>query len=120
LTDFIPFFRGHNIGIINASPLSMGLLSERGVPDWHPAPRPLVEACHKAMLFCKEHNYPIEQLAIQYAISNPLIATTLFSSANPENVARNLRYADTPIDWNLVDEVHKIIGPQLRVSWKNT
>ena len=26
----------------------MGLLTERGVPDWHPAPKPLVEVCKQA------------------------------------------------------------------------
>ena len=31
------FFTHHNIGIINASPVSMGLLSTRGPPSWHPA-----------------------------------------------------------------------------------
>ena len=32
LADYIGFFEQHGVGIINASPLSMGLLSERGVP----------------------------------------------------------------------------------------
>jgi L-galactose dehydrogenase len=120
LTDFIPYFQEHGIGIINASPLSMGLLSERGVPNWHPAPKTLVEACQKAVEHCKAKNYPIEKLAIQYAISNPGISTTLFSSANPKNVERNLQYAAEPIDWDLVHEVQAIIGNQMRVTWKNT
>ena len=33
----IQFFTSRNIGIINASPVSMGLLSNRGPPVWHPA-----------------------------------------------------------------------------------
>lgn len=74
--------------MINASPLSMGLLSERGVPAWHPAPEPLVDACRKAMEYCKAKNYPIEKLAMQFSVSNPRIATTLFSTANPLNVKR--------------------------------
>ena len=62
----ILYFRQKGIGIINASPLSMGLLSNRGVPDWHPAPRPLVEACARAAGFCAREGYPIEKLAMQY------------------------------------------------------
>ncbi len=120
LLDYLDYFESKGIGIINASPLSMGLLSERGIPDWHPAPRPLVEACTKAAQHCKAKGYPIEKLAIQYSISNPRIAATLFSSANPVNVKKNIEWAEEPIDWNLVKEVQDIIGDQKRVSWSNT
>ncbi len=120
LGDFLDFFEEHEIGVINASPLSMGLLSSRGVPAWHPAPKPLVEACRKAAQHCASRNYPIEKLAMQYAVSNPRIATTLFSSANPDNVVRNIEYIEESIDWQLVEEVKEIIGEQQRVSWANS
>lgn len=120
LTDYLDYFEQRDIGIINASPLSMGLLSQRGVPDWHPAPVALVEACRKAASHCLSKGYPIEKLAIQYAVSNPRITTTLFSSANPANVIRNMEWTEEPIDWQLVQEVHDIIGDQQRVSWKNS
>lgn len=120
LTEYFDFFEQHNVGIINASPLSMGLLSTRGVPAWHPASKTLVDACAKAVQHCSSKGYPIEKLAIQYAISNPHIATTLFSSANPKNVDMNLAYAAEPIDWDLVREVQDIIGDQMRVRWKNS
>lgn len=120
LVDFLDYFESRGIGVINASPLSMGLLSQRGIPAWHPAPAPLVEACRKAAEFCKEKGYPIEKLAVQYSVSNPRIASTLFSSANPANVLKNIRYVEEPIDNELLKEVREIIGDQQRVSWKNT
>ena len=120
LTKYFDFFEQRGIGIINASPLSMGLLSTRGVPDWHPAAKSLVEACARAAAYCNGQGYPIEKLAIQYAISNPRIATTLFSSANPDNVRKNLEYAEAPIDWDLVEKVREIIGDQKCVRWKNS
>lgn len=120
IVDFLDFFEENNVGVISASPLSMGLLSERGVPDWHPAPKPLVEVCKKAAEHCKAKGYPIEKLAMQYALSNDRIATTLFSSANPANVKKNLAFIEEPIDWNLVREVQEIIGDQKRVSWANS
>ena len=120
LVDYLDYFEERGIGVINASPLSMGLLSQRGVPHWHPAPQSLVEACQKAVQHCLAKNYPIEKLAIQYSVSNPRIATTLFSSANPQNVIKNIEYAEAPIDWQLVQEVQDIIGNQKRVSWANS
>lgn len=120
LADYLDYFEQKGIGVINASPLSMGLLSQRGVPNWHPAPTPLVEACSKAAQYCAEKNYPIEKLAVQYSVSNPRIASTLFSSANPENVKRNIEWANEAPDWQLVEEVKDIIGNQQRVSWANS
>lgn len=120
LVDYFDYFESKGIGIINASPFAMGLLSKRGVPDWHPAPKALVEACQKATEHCEAKGYPIEKLAIQYAISNPRIATTLFSSANPDNVKKNIQYVEEPIDWQLVKEVQDIIGDQKRARWANS
>lgn len=120
LADYLDYFEQKGIGIINASPLAMGLLSQRGVPAWHPAPQALVESCQQAVRHCQAKHYPIEKLAMQYAVSNPRIATTLFSSANPANVRTNIRYVEEPIDWELVHEVRDIIGTQLRVTWSNT
>lgn len=121
LTDYLDFFEQHGVGVINASPLSMGLLSERGTPDWHPAPALLKEACACAAAYCKEQGYPIEKLAVQFSTSlNPRIATTLFSSANPDNVLKNIGFVSEPMDEELVKKVQSIIGDQMFVRWKNS
>ena len=120
LADYVGHFERYGVGVINASPLSMGLLSQRGVPAWHPAPKELVAACQKAAAYCQQRGYPIERLAVQYAVSFPRIASTLFSSANPENVRRNIKWANEEPDWELVNEVKDIIGNQQRVTWKNS
>lgn len=120
LLDFLDYFEQRGIGVINASPLSMGLLSQRGVPAWHPAPASLVEACRRAVEHCSAKGYPIEKLAMQFSVSEPRIATTLFSSANPANVAKNIAYVSERPDMELVSEVKRIIGDQQRVSWANS
>lgn len=121
LLDYLDFFEQNNIGVINASPFSMGLLSQRGAPAWHPAPEPLKEACRKATEYCDQQSYPIDKLAIQYSTAlNPRIATTLFSSASPKNVLKNIGYVNEPFDAQLAQKVQEIIGDQMRVRWKNT
>ncbi len=121
ITDYLDYFEERGIGVINASPLSMGLLSQRGVPDWHPAPKPLVEVCRRAAEYCNEIGYPIEKLAMQYSVGNPRVTTTLFSSANPDNVRKNVQWVEeceAPED--IVNKVREIIGDQMRVSWANS
>ena len=121
LASYLGFFEQHGVGVINASPLSMGLLSQRGAPKWHPADQDLKMACAKAATYCKKKGYPIEKLAIQFSTAlNPRIATTLFSSANPDNVLKNIRYVDEPIDEQLVADVQLIIGDQMYSRWKNS
>lgn len=121
ITDYLDYFEERGIGIINASPLSMGLLSQRGVPEWHPAPPKLVEVCKRAAAYCNEAGYPIEKLAMQYSVGNPRVTTTLFSSANPDNVRKNVQWVEegeAPAE--LVEKVREIIGDQKRVSWANS
>lgn len=120
LNDYLGYFEQKGIGVINASPLSMGLLTERGIPDWHPAPKPLVKACERAAEYCRSKEVSIEKLALQYSVSNPRIASTLFSSANPANVLKNINVLSEHLDWDMVFEVCDVIGDQKRVSWKNS
>ena len=120
LKDYLDFFEAHGVGVINASPLSMGLLSRRGTPDWHPAPGALKRACAAAAAYCESVGYPIERLAMQYAVGNPRIAATLFSSTSSENILKNISYiADAP-DPELLGHVRDIIGDAFALTWANT
>ena len=120
LVDYLDFFDKNEIGVINASPFSMGLLTERGAPDWHPAPKPLQTLCRKAVSHCKSKNKPIEQLAIKYSVSNPRIATTLFSTSRPQAVLQNIKWAEEPLDEELLAEVFEILKSRHRDTWLNS
>lgn len=120
LVDYLDFFESKNIGVINASPYSMGLLTERGIPDWHPAPAALKRLSQKAIEYCRSKGASIEQLAVSFSVHNPRIATTLFSTTNPENVLKTIRYANTPLDTELLEDVQKIFEPGFRDTWVNS
>lgn len=120
LADYIEYFENKNIGIINASPYAMGLLTGRGVPNWHPAPDALKRLAHKATEYCKAKGVSIEHLAVQFSVSNPRIATTLFSTTNPENVLKTIGYATTPVDGKLIKDIQEIFEPGFRDTWVNS
>jgi L-galactose dehydrogenase len=117
LLDLVPYLRRKGVGVINASPLGMGLLSSRGTPPWHPAPRHVKEACAKAAAFCKERGASIEKLAVQFAVGQPDVTTTLVGSASPENMKRNVQWVNEPIDRELLREVLDILKPIHNVTW---
>ncbi|VDM77797.1 unnamed protein product [Strongylus vulgaris] len=50
--EFTFLFQDKGIGILNGSPLSMGLLTEQGPPPWHPAPDFIKEATLAATHYC--------------------------------------------------------------------
>ncbi|MDR1408462.1 MAG: aldo/keto reductase [Tannerella sp.] len=120
LTDYLDFFESHGVGVINASPFSMGLLTGRGAPDWHPAPAPLRNLCTKAADYCRSKGQSIEQLAVKYAVSNPRIASTLFSTTRSEAVLKNIRWAEAPLDEDLLKDVQKMLEPRFRDTWLNS
>lgn len=120
LVDYLDFFEKHKVGVINASPFAMGLLTERGAPPWHPAPEPLKTVCRKAAEYCKSKGKSIEKPAIQYAVSNPRITTTLFSTTRSSAVLDNIRRIEEPMDEELLKEVRKILEPRFRDTWLNS
>jgi len=120
LVDYLDYFESKNIGVINASPYSMGLLTERGAPEWHPAPEALKRLSRKAVEFCRSKGVSIEQIAVSYSVQNPRIATTLFSTTNPDNVLKTIRYAEIPLDNELLREIQKIFEPGFRDTWVNS
>jgi aryl-alcohol dehydrogenase-like predicted oxidoreductase len=117
LAELIPVLQAKHIGIISASPLGMGLLTERGAPEWHPAPAEIREACARAAAYCRSQGVDIAQLAIQFSLSNPDIATTLVSTADPQNIIKNVKWLETPLDQALLAQVQAILAPIKNQTW---
>jgi L-galactose dehydrogenase len=117
LLDLLPSAREKRIGIVNGSPFASGLLTDRGPADWHPANREDRALFLNAAEFCRSQGVSISRLALQFSSQNPDIPTTLFSTANPESVRRNVADYEQPYDKALLDQVQKILQPILNKEW---
>jgi L-galactose dehydrogenase len=117
LTSLLPFLNDRNIGIINASPLSQGLLSNRGTPQWHGASPEIKAICSKAAVWCQSQGVDISRLAVQFSLRNPEIATTLVGTASPENIVKNVNWASEPIDAEMLSSVLEILSPIADRGW---
>jgi L-galactose dehydrogenase len=111
LESLLPYLKQKQVGVINASPTGMGALTPRGAPDWHPASPEIIAGCRRSVEYCESIGADIVKLAVQYSISHPEIATTLVGTANPENIRKNISYAEEPIDQELLDRVLDILKP---------
>lgn len=117
LLDVVPLLEKHGVGLVNASPLAMGLLSTRPAADWHPASADIQRLCKQAAEHCAKKGTDIAKLAMQYATANERIPTTLVSTANPDNIRKNIQWTDEPMDTELLQEVLAILEPIHNRSW---
>ncbi|OHE89364.1 MAG: aldo/keto reductase, partial [Verrucomicrobia bacterium RIFCSPLOWO2_12_FULL_64_8] len=111
LTGLLPLCRARGVGVINASPTGMGLLTDRGAPAWHPAPPAIVQGCRRAVEFCQAKGVDIVQLAVQFSVAHPQIAPTLIGTANPENIRWNVAWAEAEPDFALIGRVLEVLRP---------
>lgn len=119
LLDILPLLERQQVGLISASPLSMGLLGNRALADWHPAGAEIRAACQEAAAYCAAKGEDIAKLAVQYATANERIPTTLVSTANPDNIRKNIEWTDEPINEELLAEVLAILAPIHNRSWES-
>jgi len=91
LLNYLDFFKKADVALINASPLSMSLLTARGPPKWHPAMSNIREACVEATNYAAERGVDISRLALKFSLSNEDIPTTLISTASIKRLADNIQ-----------------------------
>ncbi len=117
LIELLPWLEKTHTGIINASPLSMGLLGNRDLPSWHPADEEIRKYCKQAASYCQENGINLAKLAIQFSVSNERISSTLVSTATPDNIVKNMVWAEEPIDRAAVEKVLAILAPIHNHTW---
>jgi L-galactose dehydrogenase len=118
LNDLLmPDLKANQIGLINGSPLHMGILTPAGPPPWHPAPQEVKDAGRKVVALCEQRGVDPAVVALNFAIQHPYISSTLVGISNPEQVDQNLRAFDFKTDHDLLRAVQQIVEPVKGISW---
>jgi aryl-alcohol dehydrogenase-like predicted oxidoreductase len=117
LTGVLPLFASKNIGVISAAPVSQGLLTNQGPAAWHPAPDQVKQICVEAAAFCRGQGADIAKLAIQFALTDKRIATTLVGTSSAAILNKNVRWIEEPIDRELLAKVETILRPIKDETW---
>lgn len=124
------------MGVVAGSPLSMGLLSPQGPPDWHPAPSEVKDACEAVRTLCKERDVSLPKIALHTAFQyvqhiphvcppvmsrNPDIATTLVGMPTVNEVRENVATAQSPSltdkESKCLSEVLEMLSPVHNRTW---
>lgn len=117
LLELLPLLSDKGTGLVNASPLSMGLLSGNEPPAWHPAAPIIRQTCQEVFEYCSSIGVSLPKIAIQFAVNNESVPTTLVSTSKPQNMMTNIAYALEEPDFEVIREVRRRLEPIQRLSW---
>lgn len=113
----LPVARDRGVGVINGSPLHMRALTDTGAPDWHPAPRRVVDACARAARLCAEEGGSLSELAMEFALANRDISVTLVGMSKVRHVEANVAALERHSDPSLLERVVALLEPVRNVVW---
>ena len=121
-SGFVEFCKARNVALINASPISMGLLMDRDPPGWHPAKPFTKELCKGAAAYCREEGVDLAKLALHYCLREERIATTLISSTSVARMRQNLDAVGATLspkeEAALTHLLEHVFGPAGQQSWE--
>ena len=112
LTGLLPACEARGVGVLNASPLGMGLLTPGGPPPWHPAGDDIKEACRAAAAACPD----IAALGMQFCFAQGRFATVTGTAKRAELEA-NLRAVSAPPDPAALAAVRAALAPVQGKGW---
>jgi L-galactose dehydrogenase len=115
--ELAPFAESRGIGLINASPLHMGVLTEQGAPTWHPAPAGVHRAVREAVEYCHSRGVDLSEIALAYCLRYPHVATTLVGMSTTLQVQRNISAAEDQIDPDVLKRIEEILAPVHNTQW---
>lgn len=112
-----PIAVANRIGLVNASPLHMGMLTPAGPPSWHVAPQEVKEAATKIVLFCASRGVNVTTLALRFCLDYPHVSSTLVGMSSRTEVEQNLKALNFTVDPELLSEIEQILAPVKDRTW---
>ena len=116
-TDLMPVAEAHGVGVLNASPLAMGLLTNQGPQPWFPGPPEIREACRRAAELCRGRGADISFLGMQFCYAQTRVPCTLTGTAKRSELEVNLRAMREPINEQLLADVQAVLAPVKDRTW---
>jgi len=127
LKDHLHYFQQKLVGVINASPTGMGLLTNNGPPSWHPATEELKALCARAGAYCAARGVELGKLSVYWSIYNQEqpVAITLLGVGNMQILRINMEIIHQGLNINEKEVMREVlekffnkIDKQI-TSWEN-
>jgi len=115
--ELTPLCAERGIGLINASPLHQRLLTEKGAPEWHRAPRPVLEMAPRLAALCKASGVDIADVAMRFCLDHPGVATTIVGMSKTRHVESNLKSLAFRTPDGLLARIQELVAPVRNMMW---
>lgn len=115
--ELAPYCQAHGIGLFNASPLHMRVLTRTGAPSWHPAPDDVKAIGPALAALCEAHGASLEDVALQHCIAWPGAATTVVGMSKVAHVESNVSAMDIKPSPALLAELAEATAPLKNRAW---
>ncbi len=111
------FTESSGTGLINASPLHMGLLTLEGPPAWHPAAPEVIAAGKRAVDLLVQRGVDPSLFALRYCLEYRYASTTVVGMSSEEIVAANCWALKIAFDHELLFAVRAAIEGGYNRPW---
>lgn len=112
------FCAKRGMGLINASPLALGLLTESGPQAWHRAAPEVLAMGPRIADLCREHGQDIAQVALRFSLDFAGVSSTLVGMNNVREVEANLAVLQQQSDPELLAKIRQLVDPVYNQSWQ--
>lgn len=117
--ELVPMTEQTAIGLLNASPLHMGLLADKPIPDWHPAPSSVRDAAQQVRALCEAHRIDPAMLALRVCLDHPSVASTFVGISSESEVVAACNALEWTPPLEVLQQVRRIIEPVHNVVWRS-
>jgi L-galactose dehydrogenase len=114
-----PIAQRKQIGLMNGSPLHMGLLGGNGGPPWHPAPAHIKRVASRFAELCRDSGTDPAILAMHACFQHPFVATTVVGPRNVEEVNDALEALEFRPSSDLLEKVRELMAPTFNTTWSS-
>jgi L-galactose dehydrogenase len=115
--ELVPLAAQRGIGLLSASPLLQGLLTDAPPPAWHRSPAPVLAVAPRLAALCREAGTELAAVAIRYAVERPGIASTVVGIADRRQLDANLDALSREIPEGLLDRIAAVAAPVKNMMW---
>lgn len=112
-----PVVEKHDLGLILAAAVHMGILSAQGPQPWHPAQPETKEIGRKVVDLCREHGVDVATVAIAFTMGHQRAASTLVGMPRVSEVQQNLEAMEYRIPPELMRKINDMVDPVRDVIW---
>ena len=117
LNDLLPLAQERGVAVINASPTSMGLLTEVGPQPWHPAGERIKQVARAAATAATAGGHSISRTSLSWTFRLPGVVSTLIGAKNETELASSLEALATPPDSDALALLQSALAPIHNMTW---